>query len=74
MADLPTERITPDVPPFTNVGVDHSGPIMVKQEGSLVKRHRVIFTRMASRAIHLEVTHSLDTDSFIKKVKVKGFY
>ncbi|KAK7886561.1 hypothetical protein WMY93_026182 [Mugilogobius chulae] len=27
MADLPFERITPDLPPFSNVGVDYFGPV-----------------------------------------------
>ncbi len=31
MADLPTERITADLPSFTNVGVDYFGPIDVKR-------------------------------------------
>lgn len=30
MADLPQERILPDLPPFTNVGVDYFGPIEVR--------------------------------------------
>ena len=29
MADLPEDRVTPNVPPFTNAGVDCFGPIMV---------------------------------------------
>ena len=29
MADLPSDRITPDLPPFTNIGVDYFGPIEV---------------------------------------------
>ncbi|XDV39580.1 hypothetical protein PO909_008806 [Leuciscus waleckii] len=31
MADLPKERILPDKPPFTNVGVDYFGPITVRK-------------------------------------------
>lgn len=31
MADLPIERVVPDLPPFTNVGVDYFGPIDVKK-------------------------------------------
>ena len=65
MADLPPERLTPDRPPFTFVGIDYFGPIMVKQKRSHVKRYGCLFTCMALRPVHIEIAHSLDTDSFI---------
>lgn len=68
MADLPVERILPDLTPFTNVGMDYLNPIQVKRGHSLVKRHGVIFTCMASRSVHLEVAYSLDTDSCINAI------
>lgn len=48
MADLPKERILPDNPPFTNVGVDYFGPIEVKRGRGTAKRYGVIFTCLAS--------------------------
>ncbi|XP_063063815.1 uncharacterized protein LOC134456380 [Engraulis encrasicolus] len=38
MADLPLERILPDLPPFTNVGLDYFGPIEVRRGRSTIKR------------------------------------
>ena len=65
MADLPKDRLTPDHPPFTFVGVDYFGPFQVRRGRSLVKRYGVVFTCLAIRPIHIEISHSLDTDSFI---------
>ena len=65
ISDLPTDRIIPDLPPFTYVGVDYFGPLEVKRGRSIVKRYGVIFTCLTTRAVHLEVAHSLDTDSCI---------
>lgn len=65
MADLPHNRITPDEPPFSRVGLDCFGPFEVKRGRAVVKRYGLIFTCLAMRAIHLEVLSSLDTDSFI---------
>ncbi len=37
MADLPSDRVTANDPPFTSVGVDYFGPVQVKQGRSHVK-------------------------------------
>jgi len=42
MADLPEDRLIPDKPPFTAVGVDLFGPFQVRRSRSLVKRYGVI--------------------------------
>ncbi len=61
MADLPSDRVMPDYPPFTRVGVDYFGPFMGKRGRSLVKKYGVIFICLAIRAVHIEVASSLDT-------------
>lgn len=69
MADLPLERILANLPSFTNTGVDYFGPIEVKRGRSFEKRYGVLFTCMASRAVHLEVAYSLDMDSCINAIR-----
>ena len=68
MGDLPAERLTPDKPPFTFVGVDFFGPYLVRFGRGSVKRYCCLFTCLTSRAVHIEVCHSLNTDSFIGAV------
>lgn len=65
MADLPYDRTVLGMPPFTNVGVDCFGPFKVKRGRVEVKRYGCVFTCLVVRAIHIEVLHSLETDSFI---------
>ena len=42
------------------------GPFTVRVKRSDMKRYGAMFTFLASRAVHIEVTHSLDTNSFIQ--------
>ena len=67
MAELPKVRLTPYEPPFTFSGVDYFGPFYVKRGRGKVpeKRWGAIFVCMNSRAVHLEVVKSLETDDFI---------
>ena len=69
MADLPEDRVRPDRPPFTSVGLDFFGPFQVLRGHSLVKRYGVIFTCLAIHAVHIEVAFSLDTDSFLLAIQ-----
>ena len=68
MSDLPLERLSED-PPFMFCGVDMFGPFIIKQRRSQVKRYGAMFTCMSSRAVHIEITHSMDADSFIQSLR-----
>ena len=68
MADLPKSRAEP-APPFTYCGVDFFGPWHVQRGRSVVKRYGALFTCFASRAVHIEVADSLETDSFIQALR-----
>ena len=61
MGNLPACR-SKEAAPFTHHGVDMFGPFAFRQRRSTVKRYGAMFTCMASRAVHIEVTFSLDTD------------
>ena len=69
MADLPVDRVTADIAPFTMIGIDYFGPFTIKQRRSMVKRYGVIFTCLKTRAIHLEIAHTLDTDSCLNAIR-----
>ena len=64
MADLPYCRVV-EVPPFVFCGVDMFGPFIIKQRRSHVKGYGAMFTCMNCRAVHIEITHSLDTHSLL---------
>ena len=64
MSNLPPDRLEASSP-FSNTGVDYFGPITVKILRSRAKRWGCIFTCLATRAIHLEVAPSLETDDFL---------
>ena len=65
MADLPEDRVRDGEKPFTRTGVDFFGNFYVKRGRSHVKKYGVIFTCLATRAVHIEVADSLSTDSFL---------
>jgi len=65
MADLPKDRVSPAGAPFENTGVDYFGPILVKKGRTEHKRYGCVFTCLSTRAVHIELATSLDTDSFL---------
>lgn len=69
MADLPQARSQPDLPPFTNIGMDYFGPIETKKGRNFVKRYGVLFTCLSCRAVHIDMASFLDTDSCIHALR-----
>ena len=70
MADLPSYVVEPYQPAFTKPGCIYFGPIEIKRGRSVVKRYGGIFACLSTRAIHLEVADSLNTDSCVNAIRV----
>lgn len=68
MSDLPEERVSPTAP-FHYTGMDVFGPFYVKEGRKTLKRYGLVFTCLASRAIHLETLNSMEADSFISALR-----
>ena len=68
MASLPKDQLQV-APPFSKVGVDYFGPLMIKHSRKQEKRYECLFTCLVTRAVHLEVARSLETDSFINALR-----
>ena len=68
MSDLPHFRFADAEKqyPFINVGLDYFGPFYIQDNTrKLEKQYICIFTCLVTRAVHLEVCDSLDTDSLL---------
>ncbi|XP_021964863.1 uncharacterized protein LOC110860106 [Folsomia candida] len=72
MGNLPEVRVSPS-PAFQKRGVDYAGPFTLRaipaRSKVTFKGYLCIFVCMVTRAIHLEIVSSLDTDSFIATLK-----
>ena len=51
------------------VGVDYFGPITVKDLRNQENRYGYLFACLVTRAVHPEVTESLEKDSFINELR-----
>ncbi|XP_051992616.1 uncharacterized protein LOC127650972 [Xyrauchen texanus] len=69
MADLPSARLRLNQPPFWSTGVDCFGPFTVKLGRKHEKRWGIIFKCLTTRCIHLDLLHSMDTDSFLMALR-----
>ena len=68
MSNLLSDRMQ-ETPLSTYCAVDYFGPFYIKDKKKEVKRYGSLFTCLASRAVHIEVADSLDTDSFIMALR-----
>ena len=68
MSELPIERFSIEGP-FTYTGVDMFGPFYIREGRKEMKRFVALFTCLSSRAVHLESTNSMDTNSFIQALR-----
>ena len=66
MADLPLCRVDVSKGPFSYCGVDYFGPMSVKiRRNTAIKRWGCLFTCLNTRAVHIELAESLETDDFL---------
>ena len=64
MTELPFDGLEEE-PPFTYCGVDLFGSFVICSKRKELKCHKVIFTFHCNGSVHVEVAHSLDTDTFL---------
>lgn len=79
MGQLPDRRLKPS-PAFFNTSLDLFGPIMIRdtvKRRARAKVYGVIFTCLASRAVHIDLMEGYDTNSFLSTfrrfVSVRGY-
>ncbi|MBM6549259.1 hypothetical protein, partial [Streptococcus dysgalactiae] len=65
MSSLPTVRVQAGWWPFAETGLDLFGPILVKSQNTKRKRYGCLMTCLQYRAVHLEMVHSMTTNSFL---------
>ena len=66
MAPLPEVILRTSLRCFAHGGVDFAGPFAIKLTSKVTaKRCLCLFTCASTRAVHLEVAYSLDSESFL---------
>ena len=74
MGDIPVERLTPGVSPFTYIAVDLLGPVVIKsmvKSRTSMKVWPVVFVCLGTGALHLAVSHNYGAEAFL--LCYKGF-
>jgi len=69
MADLPPPRLRLFKPAFYSCGIDCFGPLQVKVGRRTEKKWGLLFKCLTTRAVHLEVLSSLDSDAFLMALR-----
>ncbi|XP_055714822.1 uncharacterized protein LOC129808940 [Phlebotomus papatasi] len=71
MGELPEHRMTA-IKAFQATGVDFAGPLLLKsvnRKGSPIKAYVAVFVCMGTKALHLELVSTLETDAFIATLR-----
>ncbi len=69
MADLPPARLRLFTPAFHSIGIDCFGPYAVRTGRHSEKKWGIIFKCLTTRAVHIDILHSLETDSFLMALR-----
>ncbi|XP_048030832.1 uncharacterized protein LOC125266231 [Megalobrama amblycephala] len=69
MVDLPPPRLRLFKPAFHSAGMDCFGPFLVKAGRRTEKRWGLLFKCLTTRAVHLEVLTSMDSDAFLMALR-----
>ena len=69
MADLPSARLRLHKPAFYSTGVDCFGPMIVKVGRRHEKRWGIIFKCLTTRAVHLDLLNTMDTDAYLMALR-----
>lgn len=69
MADLPQSNLRLFRPAFYSTGIDCFGPFQVKLGRRCEKRWGILYKCLTTKAVHIELLSSIDTDSFLMSLR-----